>query len=224
MAGMITEMKNDKHMTVSTAQNTRQFSMNCSCASSRCATFVVVVIQQPAKQLMADDLVHVELAGWCRWWQFGVDRCIAKRLMGTEFVVVGQPLCENISQVRLTKDDEMVQDLCAYSTHPGLSDRIQIWRSWRNGPELDAVEFEDRTELRSELGVTIANDVSGSKVSFFLSEDDAHVPSHLRHPRTVGIGRHANNMNATRVQMDEKQHIIGNLPTQRPDTLHRDHG
>jgi hypothetical protein len=66
------------------------------------------VIQQTAEQLVANNVVQCELIAGQWWRQFGVDGHITESLMGTELVVVGYPLREDIPQVRLAKDNEMI--------------------------------------------------------------------------------------------------------------------
>jgi hypothetical protein len=54
MAGLTMEMDHKKSATPLPAHNARPSSMNCLWAGSCCASFVAVVIQQAAEQLMAD--------------------------------------------------------------------------------------------------------------------------------------------------------------------------
>ena len=105
----------------------------------------------------------------------------------------------------LTKDDEMVETFCFCAADPRLGVGIQVGCPWWNGPELDAIGFQDGTELLGELAVPIANDVRRLELGAFLSEDHAHVPSDLGHPDAVGIGRHAGNVNAASVEVHEEQ-------------------
>jgi hypothetical protein len=79
-----------------TAHNARQTSKSCPCTGSCCATFVVVVLQQPTQQLVTNNFVQTELPGG--HWQraLGIDGHVAEPLVGPELVIVGQPAFENM--------------------------------------------------------------------------------------------------------------------------------
>jgi hypothetical protein len=48
-----------------------------------------------------------------------------------------------VPQVILAKDDKMVEALGLYSAHPNFRVGIYIWRTWWNGPEINAIGFQD---------------------------------------------------------------------------------
>ena len=143
MVGVTTEMEPEKRATLPTTQNTRQSPMNCPYASSRCDSFVVVVSQQPTEQLMTDNLIQVELVGGCWWWQFGVDGSITEPLMGAAFVIIGQPLFDNMPQVCLSENNKMVEALGFCSAHPSFRVGVQIGAPRWNRSEIDAIGFQN---------------------------------------------------------------------------------
>ena len=53
----------------------------------------------------------------------------------------------------------------------------------------------------------------------FFIEHRAQAASLLGHPPAIRVGCHASYLDTTRVDMDEKQHVVGDRPPQRPDGL-----
>jgi hypothetical protein len=168
---------------------------------------------------MTNDIFQAEFMKRSRRWQNSIDRHIAKPLVGTGSVIKVCPLVENMPQVVLAEDDEVIETLCFRPPHIRLRVGIQIWTMWWISPELYTIGFQDRTELLGELAVAITYDVSGSELSGLFTEEHAHVPCDLSHPGAIGIGRHAGNVNAAGVQVNEKEHVISNRTPDRPDSL-----
>jgi hypothetical protein len=211
--GMEANVRYRETQTPMAVHNSRQHAES----RSRCAA--LVVLQQAAERLVADDFLQSELVG--RHWrrQVSIDGHIADPLVRAIFVIVGHPAVEDMPQVVLAENDEVVETFRFYPPHKRLRVGIQIWTSRRNGPKVDAVGLQERTEVFAELAVAVANDVRRSELGLLFVEDHAHVPSSLSHPSVVGIGRYAGDVNATCVQVDEKQHVVRDRPSQSPDSL-----
>jgi len=86
------------------------------------------------------------------------------------------------------------------------------------------IQFKDRAELGSELCIAVADDVGRLKLGRLFGKEHAHILCNLSHPDAVGIGRHAGNVNAACVQVDEKQDVISDRPAQRPHSLREEVG
>ena len=140
---------------------------------------------------MTGNLIEIKVLNRRGRWKVGHDRHITKSPVRPFVVVVMQPSFENIPQMLFTENNKVVETLGFNSGNAAFSVGIQIRSPRRNRPELDTIEFEDRTELFRELCIAVTNDVRGLELGLFVGKDHAHVPSHLRHPRAVGIGRHA---------------------------------
>ena len=136
--------------------------------------------------------------------------------MGAVSMIMGKPLAEDVPQVFLAEDDEVIQHLLTCTGHPAFAKGIHLGTSWRDRPEFYAVRFEDRTELLGELAVTISDDVSRLVLIRLFGEEQAHVAGLLGHPRAVGVGRHAGDVHAASVNMQEEQDVVGNRPPKRP--------
>jgi len=156
-----------------------------------------------------------------RFWrrQVGQDRHVAEPLMRPMSMIVANPLVEDMPQVLFAKDNEPIETLSLDPLHPSFRERIQIRTQWRNGPEFYAVGFENGAELLGELAVPVAHDMSGLVFVRFFVEDHRHILSLLGHPETIGIRRHAGDVNATRVDMQEEEHVVRHRTTKRPDLL-----
>jgi len=205
-----------------TARRGRLRKSECGVLSLRRAP--LVMFQQPTERLVTDDFVQAEFVERRRWRQIGVDRCISEPLVRTEIVIVDHPLLKNMPQMIFAKDDEVVETFSFCSPHPALRVRIQIRTAWWDGPEINTVGFQDGAEFFGELGIAITNDVRRLELSLLFAENHAHISSHYRHPTSIRIGCHAGNMNASRVQMNEKQHVIRNRPTHCPDGFREEIG
>jgi hypothetical protein len=171
---------------------------------------------------MANDVFQVELLDRCRRRPVGgLYGNVAQALVRSLKVVVGQPRPDDVTQMRLAKDNEVVETLGFCAAYPTFAVGIQVGTACRNWPEFQTVQFQDRAELLGEFGITITDDMSGTKLGRFVSEGHAHVPGNLCHPSTVRSGRHAGNMDAARMQVNEEQHEIRNRTSKRPNLLRK---
>lgn len=132
-------------------------------------------------------------------------------------MIIVEPLFEKATQVLLAENNKPIETLPLDPLYPGFREGIRIWTQRRNGPEFEAIGFEDRTELLRELAVPIQDDVCGLVLVWLFVEDHAHVAGLLGHPRAIGVGRHAGDVDTPCVNMDEEQDIVGNRSSQRPD-------
>ena len=177
------------------------------------------MFQEPAKRLMANDVFQAEFSHRLRRRQIASDGHMSQSLVRPLKMIMDKPPIEDMPQVALAKDNEMIQDLCASTSHPTLAVGIQIETARGNRPKLQAVRLQDRAELRGELGIPVANDVRRPELGRLLGKRHAHVPSHLSHPWTIRTGRHAGNMDSPCVEVDEEQNVIRYRPAQCPDGL-----
>jgi hypothetical protein len=137
-------------------------------------------------------------------------------------MIVVEPRGEDRSQMTFPEDNKVVQDLVFGALHPCLRMGIHIRRPGWNRHELNAVGLQDRTKLGGEFTVPVADDVRRPRLRRLLGKDHAHVPCNLGHPNTIGIGRHARKMNAPRMDVNKKQHVIGHRTAQRPNGLRKE--
>jgi hypothetical protein len=176
MADTKAVMRSEEHETRVTAQTARQNSLNCPSPRSRRATFVV--FQKSAERLVADDVFETKLMERSRRWQCSIDGHVAETLARPLKMIVDQPRLENMPEMVLTEDHEMVETLCLRAAHPDFGIGIQVRTPGWNGPELDAVGFQDRTELGSELRVAVSDDVDGLELGrLFGKEHSSRSPA-----------------------------------------------
>ena len=179
----------------------------------------LVVPQQPAERLMTDDVVQAQSLQRLRRRRLARNGHVAETLVRPELVIIDQPLLYDVPQMAFAEDEKVVEDLMLGPLHPDFGERVQVWRPCRNGAKLDTIGLQDGAELGSELAVAVTDDVRGLKLGRLLGEDHAHVACDLGHPRTIGIGSHAGQVDATGVQVNEEQHIEGDRPAERPHRL-----
>ena len=148
----------------------------------------LVVPQQPAERLVADDVIETESLQWLRRRRLARNRHVAETLVRPELVIIDQPLLYDVPQMAFAEDEEVVEDLMLGPLHPDFGERIQVWRPWRNGAKLDTIGLQDGAELGSELAVAVTDDVRGLKLGRLLGEDHAHVACDLGHPSPSGLG------------------------------------
>ena len=91
---------------------------------------------------------------------------------------------------------------------------VQIWRLWRQRKSLDARITKDVPECRTELGVTVMDEVlTGLEPSPLVHRE---VASHLHHPLRVRMRHHTGNVDPSCIQFNEKEHVKRHHPAQRP--------
>ena len=66
---------------------------------SRCSA--LIMLQQAAKRLVADNVIQPECFQWLGWRQGNGDGDIAKTLVRTDLVIVRQPAIQDVPQVAL---------------------------------------------------------------------------------------------------------------------------
>jgi len=121
---------------------------------------------------------------------------------------------QQVPQVVLSEDQKVIQALPADTLDPSFRKRVHVGREGSNRSELNTVVYQDRAELGSELGVPVANNVRRPLLVRHVAEVHPQVPRLLGHPGTVRVWRHAGNVDAPRLDMDEKQHVKRDLPAE----------
>jgi len=116
----------------------------------------VIVLQQPAQPLAANDRAFGDLRG--RFFLADAAQPgIADALMRALLIIIGDVFAEDVPQVRFAKDDEVFQTFLPNRLHPAFRVGVQIRRPRPDLLGVEALGLQDCVELGGELGIVIAN-------------------------------------------------------------------
>ena len=79
--------------------------------------------------------------------------------------------------------------------------------------------FDDRPERIREFSIAVMDEISAAFEEAPLVHGD--ISGYLLHPSFIGMWRDPSDLNATALQMDKEQHVVGDQTTQR-QYLHRE--
>src|SRR3990172_7020636 len=176
----------------------------------------LVVVQQPAEPLVANDILRPQNARVVRRLVH-VRRQAAERLVGPEFMVVADVFLDQVAQVFLAQHNEVVEHFGLNTLAPPFGIGILVRSPDRGLHELHALGFENRPELLDELCVPITDKISG--LLRLIAEEHAEIPGLLGHPTPIGVCGDPGDVDPPSAGLDEEEHEILDQATQRPDLL-----
>lgn len=120
-------------------------------------------------------------------------------------VVVVDVLAQNGFEVPSSEDEHPVQAFSPEGADEALGVRVRLGRSHRSHDDSEPFGGEDLVEWTAELRVAIADQESSTRELFPGSKEQ--VAGLLGHPRSRRIGRHACEVHAPGVELDEEQDV-----------------
>ena len=136
-----------------------------------------------------------------RW----IRRFEPKRPVWAMLVVVLDIHPEDLFQVTTANDQQPVEALGADGTDPPLGIGVRVRRLDRRDEHLGALGAEHVVEPATELRVAVAEHKAPSLSSIRCRQEQ--VAGLLGDPGSIGVGRHAGQVDPAGGQFDEEQHI-----------------
>jgi hypothetical protein len=137
-----------------------------------------------------DDVAIV----WC---------ALTETAVGSVGVVVRDVLVEEPFELGVVPDEGAVAELAAHRAHPTFRERVRDRRARRGADDRRAVDSEDLVEPGGELAAAVT-DQEPDRPQVAHRE----VPGCLGRPRTGRVLRDAGEVHASRVELDEEQHVV----------------
>ena len=97
---------------------------------------------------------------------------------------------------------------------PTLGDRVRIWRLKRRVNDVEPFGLKYGVKVSRELAIVVVDQTPFVRCIFL--ERPHHLPGLLGNPPSVRMGRHAREIDASRTQFDEEEHV----QHLQPDGLH----
>ncbi len=120
-------------------------------------------------------------------------------------IVVVDIYLQNSPQMSHIQDEDKIQALCAYRSHPAFGIGIRIWGTVRCQDDVDAFRLEDCIENVCELLIPIVD--QEAKGGFAFLEFPNELSGLLVDPNIVGIGSDAGQVHTSCAQVDEEQDV-----------------
>jgi hypothetical protein len=120
-----------------------------------------------------------------------------------EIVMVGE-FRDEVAEVPFTEDDEVMHALLTDGADPTLGVAIHQWTARADFHDFDVLRRKGGVEFGAELAIEIANQVS--RFDRLLCGMPTEVLALLGDPGLGWVGGHAGDINATALDVDEKEH------------------
>jgi hypothetical protein len=109
--------------------------------------------------------------------------------------------------MRLAENQDVVKAFLPHAAHPPFSISVGIWRLKGCANDTQAFGLENGVKGSGELAIIVVEQDPDARSIFLQGPHD--LPGLLGDPPTVWMGRHAGQMDASRIQFDEEEDIQG---------------
>lgn len=130
---------------------------------------------------------------------------LVQALVRASLVVIRDIVPEHLSQVPLIDNEYVIQNLRPGQANPAFGHRVRVGRTHWSSDDLDVRTSEHRIEVRRERGIAVMDEVADGQRP--VLDRPAELPRLLRDPGGSGMCRTPGQMDATRAQFDEEEHI-----------------
>ncbi len=171
----------------------------------------MVVLQESAQPLTALDR---PISG-SRGCPLGERDDVAETLMVSFPVIVDEIRFESPTERGLPEQDHPGETLRLYREHEPFRVGVQVRALWGQLDRFHAGRLQDIVEPLREVAVTVVEQVLAGRKETDVGHCD--VPCHLRHPDIVGVPRQPGDVDSTRCDVDEEEHVVRHEAGLRPD-------
>jgi hypothetical protein len=121
-------------------------------------------------------------------------------------VVMLNKLVDNGIQMTLAKWNNMPQALGFDRTHKSFGKRVQVGTVCRESQEFDIGRGQELLEVVRVQWVSVDDEVA--ETIEWAGDGIGQVARDLRHPRAVGMGRDARDVDSTRLEVDDEENQV----------------